>query len=309
MSTYTGDILQLIDENPGISAAEIDRRLGLEGRNVEGLIRPYVKGGHIIVEKLLVKGERRTLAKFRAASSLEDFPRPAGRCAYKKWTVEDLETLIRLYPDHSNSSIAKHLDRTLKQIKSKAKKLKLRKPGVCVKKPTYTTHWSAQDVRILQNLYCDKTATVLAELLGKSESQIFKRARKLGLRKSDAFWQQCGARLMSRGAETEFKIDPIGTERIWNRYIAIKVGNPSVWEFKQQQVWRAHRGEYSTKTHTLWFIDRNPMNCDISNLELITKSEMMKRTSIMKYPKELRDVITLHNKLKRRLHEQHRDIA
>lgn len=309
MTTYTKAILELIEKNPGISGSEIDSRLGLQGRNAESLIWPYIKRGLIRIEKVRVAGERKLRVTFSAVGKLRDSAESARRSCYKKWTAEDLDVLVSLYPEHSNSSIAKRLGRTLKQIESKSEKLKLFKSEERMNKLANPTHWSTQDVRIVVNLYSEKTTRELAELLQRSEAQVLRQARKLGLKKSDAFRKRCGKHLVLSGAETQTRSQPIGTEKIWNRYICVKVRDPGIWELKQKLVWRAHRGEYNTKTHTLWFIDRNPLNCDISNLELITKTEMMSRTSIMKYPKELRDVITLHNELKRKLSEQYRDIA
>lgn len=316
MVTYTRAILLLINDNPGIAQSEIDQVLKLNGRDVERLIRPYLESGHVLMKRTVVEGERKLRTTFSAAGTACEASTVACRQVYQKWTVEDLKILTSLYPHQSNLAIANRLGRTLKQVDAKASKLKLLKSELYKASIAQTAnfaersiYWSAQDIRILRNLYPDRTANDLAELLGKSESQVLEKARKLKLKKSDAFWKLCGERLMASGLGTRLKAQPIGTERIYGGYIFVKVRDPGVWKLKQQQVWGAHRGEYNTRTHSIWFIDRNPLNCDIANLELITRAEVANRTSTLKYPKELRDVITLHNKLKRKLREQHREIA
>jgi len=307
VANYTAAILQLIDENPGISSSEINSRLGLEGRKIENMIRPYIEKGHVAVTKTCIQGKREIRKTFRATEKSRDTM--GGSVQYgmlNKWTLEEQEILINLYPNHSNSSIAIRLGRTVGQVDGKAAKLKLRKSAGYVSKTTRPTAWSAEQVEILRQRYPEEKAAKIAESIHKSESQVISKAFKLGLRKSDAFWKKASEHLAAFAGHIHTrKVLPIGTEKIHSGYVHIKVQDPGIWELKHQQVWRAHHGEYDTKTHVLWFIDRNPLNCDIANLELITKLEMTNRAALKQYPKELRDVIKLHNKLKRRLREQH----
>ncbi len=44
-----------------------------------------------------------------------------------KWTPTEIQILMQLYPDHTNESIAIHLNKSIDSIKSRAKTLKLKK--------------------------------------------------------------------------------------------------------------------------------------------------------------------------------------
>ena len=47
------------------------------------------------------------------------------------------------------------------------------------------------------------------------------------------------------------------------------------------------------------FKDKNPMNCVIENLEIITRKENMNRNTIHNYPTEVKQLIKLNSKLKK----------
>ena len=47
-------------------------------------------------------------------------------------------------------------------------------------------------------------------------------------------------------------------------------------------VYKAFVGDYEPSTHNLWFIDGDPLNPRLDNLELITRSEKGKRVDYMK---------------------------
>lgn len=84
------------------------------------------------------------------------------------------------------------------------------------------------------------------------------------------------------------------------KYIRISLGN---WQPYHLYRWQKFRGKVP-KGHCLWFIDGDTMNCKLSNLELITRSENMARNTIHRFPKELKEVIKLNNKIKRKIHEK-----
>lgn len=66
---------------------------------------------------------------------------------------------------------------------------------------------------------------------------------------------------------------PIGTEVITtDGYIKIKIGHPRKWKHKHILVWEEYNGPIP-KEYVIKFIDGDILNCDISNLMAITKSE------------------------------------
>lgn len=304
--SYTKAILQLIQDCPGICGEEIDARLQLSGRNIAKMIWPYIQRGDVVVNESRQPGSRKIRKAYASTHAKYD---ASKNRTYKEWTDDDVRTLTELYPLHPNAFIAQRLDRTVLQIEGKAHKLQLRKPSEYLPPAKNrfgpSILWSIEEIETLRQLYSDSKIAALSPILGKTPSQILVKAHELGLKKSAAFWKACGDRLMPLGTKTRLKPEPIGTEKIWNGYVYIKTEEKGPWIMKHRHIWQKTYGKYDHMTHCLWFIDRNPLNCDLNNLELITKKELTNRTSVLQYPKDLRDVIVLHNKLKRRLREQH----
>jgi hypothetical protein len=59
------------------------------------------------------------------------------------------------------------------------------------------------------------------------------------------------------------------------KYIRLALGK---WYPLHQHVWEIKHGRLP-KGHCLWFKDKDPMNCRLSNLQLITRGENMRRNS------------------------------
>lgn len=77
-----------------------------------------------------------------------------------------------------------------------------------------------------------------------------------------------------RGRETHNKAE-IGKETITKEgYVRVKVGYPSIWKLKHRLVWEKENGEIPKGIYVL-FLDSNKLNCNIENLALVTKSEML----------------------------------
>lgn len=89
---------------------------------------------------------------------------------------------------------------------------------------------------------------------------------------------------------------PVGHERIDSQhgYIWKKVAEPNKFRLKHQLVWEKHNGVIP-KGMVLWFIDGNRQNCVIENLELIKKTEQIRRNKLRlnQQPKEIQDTLKL----------------
>lgn len=92
---------------------------------------------------------------------------------------------------------------------------------------------------------------------------------------------------------------PLGHERICAKdgYIMVKVaeenpftGAPTRFKAKQLLVWEAKHGPVP-KGMLVTFIDGDPLNCDIDNLEMISRAENLQRNrlGLNKFPAEFRD--------------------
>lgn len=70
---------------------------------------------------------------------------------------------------------------------------------------------------------------------------------------------------------------PVGTESVRNNhkkgefYVYVKVAEPNIWRMKHVLEWEKHYGK-KTKGKVIIFLDGNPLNTHVSNLELIDRS-------------------------------------
>lgn len=148
----------------------------------------------------------------------------------------------------------------------------------------------------------------------KKQIHGMRKARGLSTGRSGRFYKG-QPRIPNSGAKkatsTSFKkghkpsnIKPVGSQRIdKDGYTQIKIENPNKWAFKHRIVWEKVHGKVP-EGHTLWFIDQDRQNCSLNNLELISRSEQVRRNkmSLSKQPKQLRDTIKLIAKLQDQQH-------
>lgn len=67
----------------------------------------------------------------------------------------------------------------------------------------------------------------------------------------------------------------VGSERInVDGYIEIKIAEPNKWRLKHNVIWQEHNGKIP-KENVVVFLDRDKLNCDITNLKLIKRSELL----------------------------------
>lgn len=196
-------------------------------------------------------------------------------------------------------------------------------------------YWTPEQIDILQKMYPDNYAEDIARELVKPKSSIYYKAGILGLKKSAAFremeLQRQGNRLRVVGAKHRFnqghtpankgvKMSPEIYDKVSRTmfrpgqmphntrhdgftriskdgYIEIRV-RPGKFIHKHRLIWENHHGKIPAG-YIVVFKDRNPMNCSIENLTLISRKENMSRNSIHRLPVELKSTIKLVNKLKR----------
>ena len=87
---------------------------------------------------------------------------------------------------------------------------------------------------------------------------------------------------------------PVGSERLSkDGYIEIKVAEPKKWRLKHNVVWEDQNGKIP-RNHVVIFLDGNKLNLDISNLKLVSRSELliMNRYDLFQPDAELTEVAT-----------------
>lgn len=96
---------------------------------------------------------------------------------------------------------------------------------------------------------------------------------------------------------------PVGSTRVnVEGYVEIKVAE-GINQYRplHREVWKQHHGSYPPKGHALIFINGNRQDCDISNLKLVTRKELMLMNTIQRLPENLKEVIRLKCVLKRKI--------
>ncbi len=116
---------------------------------------------------------------------------------------------------------------------------------------------------------------------------------------------------IERTAKTRFKKgnEPINTkhdgcistrkEKNGKPYQYIRISK-SKWELYHRHIWEQVNGKIP-ENHIIAFKDGNALNCELSNLELITKEENMMRNSIQNYPKEVIPSLKLISKINKKI--------
>jgi hypothetical protein len=194
--------------------------------------------------------------------------------------------------------------------------------------------WTTAEEARLALLYPATPMVELVELLNRPKSAIYGKAKELGLKRSAEFlasehsgrlqrdnnpgvatrfqkghgsWNKGKSFIAGgRSMETQFTRGhlphnhvPVGTEVMaTDGYLKVKVAEPNAWEWTHRRSWEAAHGPIP-KGFLLVFKDGDHTNCNIGNLELITRSELMRRNTIHRYPEELKTTIRQLGKLKR----------
>ena len=68
---------------------------------------------------------------------------------------------------------------------------------------------------------------------------------------------------------------PVGSERVSDGYVYIKIADPKKWKGKHILIWEDHNGPVP-KGHVVIFGDSNRRNFDINNLILVSRKQLVK---------------------------------
>ena len=124
-----------------------------------------------------------------------------------------------------------------------------------------------------------------------------------------------------RMRETQFKKgqEPLNAMPLWSfrwyrggstsglGYLVLKTGKPGPkpidgWEFVHKLIWEQAKGPLPDWHEArLWWKDGDHGNCSLSNLELVTSEEHMRRTTVHNLPAPLPELIQLAGALKRKI--------
>ena len=200
------------------------------------------------------------------------------------WSRQSDAIMRALYPTTSAKALARHLGRTPGAIKQRAKAL-----GVCTK-----PEW-LEKTRQINLFHRGQTPWNKGRSYdpgGRSRQTRFKPRHKTHT------WRQIGHDRISKDGYRQRKLTDTGCTR--RDYV-----------FIHRLVWRWHGNELPAG-HALIFIDGDKTNCDINNLQLLSRAELMRRNSVHRLPRELAELAQLKGALVRVIrnrektqHEQH----
>lgn len=201
--------------------------------------------------------------------------------------------------------------------------------------------WTDQEDLTMEQLFPKVRTIEVALLLKRSYSSVVYRAKQLGLEKSEMFkkslasgrknvlseasiasrfkpgiipWnkgQKMSKSTYEKCSKSMFKKGQIPGNALTDGAITIRDGykhiriSKNVWKLYQRYIWEQHNGPIKGGC-AIVFKDNNPMNCDISNLELVTRKQLMNRNTIHRYPEEIKKTIRVLTKVKKtiRKHEE-----
>jgi hypothetical protein len=99
-------------------------------------------------------------------------------------------------------------------------------------------------------------------------------AHNKGKKMPPEVYEKAKATMFKKG-QAPINYRPVGSERISkDGYIEVKVGDPNKWDLKHRIVYEQAFGKIPNG-YALLFLDGNKLNCDISNLKLIRRSELL----------------------------------
>lgn len=198
-------------------------------------------------------------------------------------------------------------------------------------------YWTEDEYKIMYEMFADNYTDTICKILNRSYRSVCSQATLMGLKKSESFrkadLKNQAERLRVVGSKYRFKkghtptnkgqkmpqdiYDKVkktmfkkgtlppntkydGHERIGaDGYVMVRT-QQGKYELKHRLMWETAHGPVP-RGYIVVFKDHNPMNMEMSNLELITRKEHMLRNTIHRFPPELKITIRLYNKLKKNI--------
>ena len=204
------------------------------------------------------------------------------------WTKEEKETLIRLYPTHFAGEIAVILGKSKSSVYGQVLRLGLLAPKEKLARAGRKTasHPNSIAARFKPgHASHNKGKKMPPEIYAKVQGTMFKKG------------------------QMPVNHRPVGSERVnVDGYIEIKVAEPCTWRAKHRVVWEQAHGAIP-KGYKVQFKNKNPLDCRLENLYLISNADQMKfeNSFYAKYPKELQDVIRLKGAINRQIRKQEKE--
>lgn len=197
--------------------------------------------------------------------------------------------------------------------------------------------------QILRDRYPSESTSVLAKYLEVPQKRVHSKAARLGIKKTEEFLasSESGRTDGSRGGATRFKAGHV----TWNKGVKgicyeggkatqfkkgmkprnhlpvghIRLNSEGYYDIKTAEGknkfvplhrwnWFQKHGEYPPKNMTLCFKDGNPKNCELDNLELISRADLMMRNTVHNLPKEIAELVQLRGAVNRQINKRKQNV-
>jgi hypothetical protein len=202
----------------------------------------------------------------------------------KHWTDAEIQEMKHLYPNNYSNDIAKHFGVDVRKVYSLAFRFKLKKSTEFLKMELAR---QADRLRVVGKASHFKPGHI---------------SHNKGQKMSKEAYEKCSATMFKSGiVPHNTKFD--GYERTTvDGYVEVRI-KKGVFKLKHRLIYEQHYGPIPKGMYII-FKDKNKLNFDINNLELISLKEHMARNTIQRFPKELKQLIHLNTKLKKLTNEK-----
>jgi len=191
------------------------------------------------------------------------------------------QQIIDLYPNHSSKYIAELLGVTISKV--------------------YNTAWGAKVKKSAEYMLTPASGRIIEPSI-PNQFKPGHTPHNKGKQMDAEIYEKVAPTMFKKGNKP-YNTKPNGTinvraDKTGRLYQYIKIKDCQ-WELLQRHVWTQANGEIPTGSVVI-FLDGNYLNCELSNLQVISRKENMARNTIQRYPAELQEVMKLTCKLKRK---------
>ena len=198
-------------------------------------------------------------------------------------TPEEKIIILR-FPNERTAKIAEDLGLTYSQVCNRAYKYGLKKSEEFMKGPKsgrYPTGWKGG----INTQF--KKGQIPHNKGKKMPDHVYEKAKKTMFKKGN---KPHNTQLDNH---ISWREDKTGRE-----YAYIKMSD-NVWKLYHRVIWESNYGEIP-ENHVIYFKDGDSRNLNIDNLSIRSFADNMMNNTYVYYPKELKEVIRLNNKLKKK---------
>jgi hypothetical protein len=221
--------------------------------------------------------------------------RKLGLAKRKVWTAADLQYLKNNYPNKSTVEVAAHLQRTMTSVFGMVSILGLEKSEAFRNSPLSGRLRPGSNIGGNTRF---KKGTIPATK-GKKQHE-YMSAEAIERTKATRFKKGHVPKNTKRDAEVVIRTNY--QRKIKSVWVRIEKNN---WRELHRVLWEQTMGPIP-KGYNIQFKDRDTLNTDPSNLYIINRRNQMLQNTIQRYPPEVKELIRLVSKLKRKIksHEE-----